>query len=347
MKKRFWILVLALSLSGLLHCGGEEFVFSDEDSSDNSIFQAESLAFYSQVSLVSPVENTPVILSTFGPRLQNDVYDFHRGIDIAGDLGDPIVAVADAEIYRVYAEGSSAFPNGGNVVVLKHTLENSVSFQNQNHTQYFSVYMHLDGFSEKVQTALESENTLMVTAGESLGTMGQSGTAENVHLHFEIRVGTFCSLSYQTANPDADCASAGFDPHIHPLDFFLDETPNETDYSLSLAENDNVLEIDFTAIRPFFNLEEIEIVFSDSVTQDEVLTQTFNFNTRTGFDATSSESLDDQTLSLVTIEPSSLGESRSQYQIRFSVDLSQVVADSVEVRAKTTQGFLIVESLSF
>jgi lipoprotein NlpD len=85
-----------------------------------------------------------------------------KGIDIAGNLGDPIVASADGRV--VYVGGE--LPAYGNMIIVKH-----------NET-YLTAYAHL-------QTIGVKENQV-VRQGEKIGEMGKSNT-DRVKLRFEIR----------------------------------------------------------------------------------------------------------------------------------------------------------------
>ena len=85
-----------------------------------------------------------------------------KGIDIAGKLGDSVVAAADGRV--VYA--GSGLLGYGNLVIINHNRE------------FLSAYAH----NSRI---LVSEND-MVKSGDKIAEMGQSGT-DRVQLHFEIR----------------------------------------------------------------------------------------------------------------------------------------------------------------
>ncbi|MBI4407109.1 MAG: M23 family metallopeptidase [Candidatus Kerfeldbacteria bacterium] len=163
------------------------------------------------------------ISSTFGPRLKasDDYnYEFHTGLDIAGDTTDAVVAAADGEVFRIYQEGDedSDYPNGGNVVILKHHTDSAIRFHKHNYHVYYTLYLHLDS----INSALAEGDA--VSAGDELGLIGQSGTTEFDHLHFEVRVNSTCSLS-------SDCNTTGFEPHVHPLRFL--DYPEQAEVTLS------------------------------------------------------------------------------------------------------------------
>ncbi len=86
----------------------------------------------------------------------------NKGIDIAGQRGQPIVSTASGTV--VYS--GNALRGYGNLVIVKH---------NDN---YLSAYAHNDKL-------LVSEGQ-SVTSGQKIATMGSSG-AKSVKLHFEIR----------------------------------------------------------------------------------------------------------------------------------------------------------------
>jgi lipoprotein NlpD len=86
----------------------------------------------------------------------------NKGIDIAGKLGDPVLAAGDGRV--VYA--GSGLRGYGNLVIIKH---NNV---------YLSAYAH--------NNALLVKEGDTVKRGQRIAEMGQSD-AERVKLHFEIR----------------------------------------------------------------------------------------------------------------------------------------------------------------
>jgi lipoprotein NlpD len=88
--------------------------------------------------------------------------NLHKGIDLSGDRGDPVRAVARGKV--VYA--GTGVTGYGSLLIIKHN------------DTYLSAYGH----NERL---LVSENT-SVTAGQQIATMGSSGT-DSVKLHFELR----------------------------------------------------------------------------------------------------------------------------------------------------------------
>ncbi|UQA60147.1 M23 family metallopeptidase [Polyangium aurulentum] len=102
--------------------------------------------------------------STFGPRVRTEdqIYDFHRGIDIAAEVDSDVYAIAAGRVVQIQ-ENTSA---GGMLVQLEHP------------GPYYSNYIHL----LDVDVDIGDE----VDAGEDIG---DSGRASNgfAHLHLEIR----------------------------------------------------------------------------------------------------------------------------------------------------------------
>ena len=86
----------------------------------------------------------------------------HKGIDIDGKAGDPVIAVAAGEV--VYA--GSGIVGYGKLLIIKH---NDV---------YLSAYAH--------NQALLVEEGAAVRAGQKIAEKGSSAT-NSVKLHFEIR----------------------------------------------------------------------------------------------------------------------------------------------------------------
>jgi lipoprotein NlpD len=86
----------------------------------------------------------------------------HKGIDIAGNTGDPVVAVAAGKV--VYA--GTGIVGFGELLIVKHNDE------------YLSAYGHNDRL-------LVTEGQV-VAAGQTIAEKGSSGT-DTVKLHFEIR----------------------------------------------------------------------------------------------------------------------------------------------------------------
>ena len=156
-----------------------------------------------------PVPKPWQISSTFGPRWKSSSsrWDYHGGIDMYDERDTPIVSIGDGVVYDL-----PYYTSGGRSVVILHTLASPISFHGQSITKLYSVYMHLDSRAAGLS---EGDN---VTRGQVIGLMGDSGQTTFVHLHFETRLGTLCSLPYQMSNPSSSC-STGYEPKVHPFLF--------------------------------------------------------------------------------------------------------------------------------
>ena len=87
--------------------------------------------------------------------------DYHPGLDIAGDKGQPVYATAAGLVAQVGYQGSY-----GNLVVIDHGFGLTTK------------YGHLSGFTVK-----EGDR---VKRGEVIGTVGATGRATGNHLHYEV-----------------------------------------------------------------------------------------------------------------------------------------------------------------
>jgi murein DD-endopeptidase MepM/ murein hydrolase activator NlpD len=96
-----------------------------------------------------------VISDTYGTR-----HGTHKGIDIAGKLNSPIIAVEDGLVSKSYFSQTY-----GNVIFIKHT------------NNFVTVYAHLNN------RLVEAGQ--VVKQGDKIGTMGRTGESTGVHLHFE------------------------------------------------------------------------------------------------------------------------------------------------------------------
>ncbi len=125
---------------------------------------------------VFPVYGPASYIDTFGAG-RADV-SYHHGDDIFGQLGQPLVAVADGTVFSV---GWNKV--GGNRLWLLDEQGN----------QFY--YAHLSAFSTS------AVNGAHVKAGQVVGFMGRTGDAEGTpyHLHFEVHPVSFLYLGYDGA----------------------------------------------------------------------------------------------------------------------------------------------------
>ncbi|MCH8883668.1 MAG: M23 family metallopeptidase [SAR324 cluster bacterium] len=235
-------------------------------------------------SFLAPLQAPLAISSTFGPRwkFSESRFDFHRGIDYFGSLGDPILAIGGGTVTGLIPEGSPQFPDGGNTLIVRHGLAAPFEWQGATIDRIYAVYLHLQSFL----VALDDP----VIAGAQIATMGATGSTPFVHLHFEIRMQTACSLEFQLANPASSCAQWGFDPHVHPYAFVGGEN---TDTAIASTEQPgSPFVVTYQATRGDLDLNELRTNRG-----------TIAFNRRAGIDAGTTATLDDFDYGWVTIVP--------------------------------------------
>jgi septal ring factor EnvC (AmiA/AmiB activator) len=90
---------------------------------------------------------------------------FHKGVDFAAQLGQPVHAVADGEV-----RFAGWFRGYGKLVIVDQG------------EQYFTVVGHLDGVRVRIGDSLR--------AGDVIGTAGETGSLGGAVLYFEIRRGS-------------------------------------------------------------------------------------------------------------------------------------------------------------
>lgn len=136
--------------------------------SENIIESSKSKVVYKGTK--SPIDNNfaflsnptrgGVVTSTFGERWGK----LHKGMDIAGDIGDPVMAAFDGVVKSVFYERDGY----GKVVILEH--EDGLETR----------YAHMSEFEVK-----EGDK---VKKGDIVGRVGNTGRSTGPHLHFELRV---------------------------------------------------------------------------------------------------------------------------------------------------------------
>lgn len=126
---------------------------------------------------VTPTEGR--FTSGFGPRVIFGKYDFHNGIDIANSIGTAILSSAEGEVIF-----TGVFGGYGNVVFIKHSIEDK---------NYVTVYGHLSLIGVKVGD--------VVTQGQTIGLLGNTGRSTGPHLHFEIQENTIVWNESKSVDP--------------------------------------------------------------------------------------------------------------------------------------------------
>ncbi|WP_423798979.1 peptidoglycan DD-metalloendopeptidase family protein [Neobacillus sp. SAB-20_R2A] len=140
--KRFFIAIIMAICVGLLFLGGRH-------SEAAGLPEAKT----EKERWIWPADG--VISDTYGTRQGK-----HKGIDIAGKYGTPVLTVEDGAVIKSYYSNTY-----GQVVFIKHP------------SNFVTVYAHL---SKRAVVPGQ-----MVKRGEAIGTMGRTGQATGTHLHFE------------------------------------------------------------------------------------------------------------------------------------------------------------------
>ncbi|MEH7416019.1 peptidoglycan DD-metalloendopeptidase family protein [Neobacillus drentensis] len=140
--KRFLIAIIMALFVSLLFLGGthSEAAGTEEvnDINDHWIWPADG-----------------IISDTYGTRQGR-----HKGIDIAGRIDTPILAVEDGVVEKSYYSNTY-----GNVVFIKHP------------SHFVTVYAHLN--------RRNVPRGQIIKQGDVIGEMGKTGQATGTHLHFE------------------------------------------------------------------------------------------------------------------------------------------------------------------
>ena len=118
------------------------------------------------------------VTSGFGYRSFNGG-GFHYGVDIAKSGSVPIVAAADGVVNRSY--NSSSY---GNTVMISHSI---------NGQTYTTLYAHL--------SSRTVGNMQVVSKGQVIGYMGNTGDSFGQHLHFELHRGAWNAAKSNAINP--------------------------------------------------------------------------------------------------------------------------------------------------
>lgn len=127
---------------------------------DKKIYRGTKNPYKYGVAFLSQPTRGGVMTSGYGERW----HSFHKGIDIAGNIGDDVLVAMDGEVvYAQYNDGGY-----GNLIIVKH--EDNMS----------TYYGHLNDFSVEVGDKVQK--------GNIIGKVGNTGFSTGPHLHFELRV---------------------------------------------------------------------------------------------------------------------------------------------------------------
>lgn len=130
----------------------------------NSIQARQALAEQARLApaVIWPT-HSKIITSSFGYRSDpfQGVSAYHSGIDIAGEIGDPVYAAMDGVVTTAEQMGAR-----GKYIIIEHS--NGLE----------TWYMHLNGM--KVSSGDK------VHKGEQIGMLGNTGRSTGPHLHFQV-----------------------------------------------------------------------------------------------------------------------------------------------------------------
>jgi hypothetical protein len=242
------------------------------------------------------------ITSAFGPRISHineDGYDFHRGVDIFGSRDDDVVASYHGKVEKLVT-----FPHGGLTVILAHDFPGgkTVTFNGVSVNKWYTFYFHL---SE--QLVQRDQN---ISTGELIGFMGETGRADYPHLQHGVRVGSRCSLRWSNQNLDSGCNAIGIDPHVNPmLTYPLSQTgPSLISMSVTTKPKffeHGIVQIETPHSAPDVNRFTVEIV--DTLTREIRRSHMLDLNLRIGLDPITRETLDTPNLKYPYLQPLTFG----------------------------------------
>lgn len=282
----------------------------------------------------TPSSNSHNISSTFGPRLRascNHCYDFHRGIDIHGNVGDPVVATYHGKVIE-----KKTYSGGGLTIILEHSFTNWTTLHADKGSikKWYTLYMHLDSVEPGINVGSN------VVAGARIANLGESGSTVNPHLHHEVRVGTRCTLEWAVTNPSSTCNTKGYDPAVHPMLVYP-----QTAVGIPPA--------DYVTLTPIQDLD-ILVLFTNGIVRVSTPDDSANINQyvveqldangallheheldlnlRKGYDATSTAALDTPDQTEPYLSPISFGYSNTAWEMDLVVPHTWVSIETASVR---------------
>jgi murein DD-endopeptidase MepM/ murein hydrolase activator NlpD len=278
----------------------------------------------------TPDSNLSNVSSTFGPRIRASCScdDFHRGIDIHGNIGDPVVASYGGKVVKLSSAEDGG--NGGNAVVIQHAFDDWTTLVPglSNTKRWYTLYLHLNDYIVAVGDT--------VAAGELIGHLGETGGTVSPHLHHEVRVGTRCSLEWAINNPSSKCNTKGYDPHVSP--FLIYPGMVDTDITISFqimdGSRDGIVHLETPDITPNVNKYNIEVI--DTSTNTVVKSHTLDMNRRIGYDATSNTALDTFDKTKPYLAPLSFGYTATEWEIDLVVPASWLPSKAADKKVVVT-----------
>lgn len=184
--------IIQPGVSGIVLTHENYEVINGEESSQVDFSYTETIRdAVEQITVVGPSYSGVYIYGNWGwptayPYKITSNYAYrwgkmHDGIDISGPgRGSPIYSIGDGTVVEAAVEGTHS-RSDGTYAVIQH--DNNV----------YSLYAHMDSLLAKVGQK--------VNKGDVIGTMGDTGFATGVHLHFSVSYGWPYHGSYRFVNP--------------------------------------------------------------------------------------------------------------------------------------------------
>jgi murein DD-endopeptidase MepM/ murein hydrolase activator NlpD len=294
------------------------------------------------------------ISSTFGLRKRascDDCNDFHRGVDISGQIGEPVVASYNGTVVVVKVHGASR----NKVIVLEHKFGRDhdddaatpvvVRFQGHKINKWYTQYFHLDE-----QLVQEGDR---VVAGHMIGRVGETGvkSGDNPHLHMEVRLGTRCSLEYARNNPSSTCNELGIDPQVHPLLIFPKTSVGKSFIETSLwiyqrdeknpGDNHKYI-VRVTTPDNCMDVNRYQVVIRNRQNGMIRLSHVLDYNLRIGFDPTSTKALDKVDKTKPYLQPIPFGEKKQENDDDHATWMIELIIPTVWFRFKRADEEFVV-----
>lgn len=130
-----------------------------KESRDEFIYRGTKNPIEENRQFLSQPTRGGYITSNFGPRWGST----HSGMDIAGNMGDPVYSAFDGEVIQCGEYGTY-----GNKIMIKH--EDGIE----------TIYAHLSEFNVCIGDEVKK--------GDIIGLVGNTGRSTGPHLHFEVRL---------------------------------------------------------------------------------------------------------------------------------------------------------------
>src|SRR5215208_1208734 len=147
--------------------------------------------------------------TSFGPRIDEDGWDFHDGIDLPAPIGENIYAMHGGRVRHAGEPNTGGYSS-------RHVV---IRVTNPPDEPLYNVYLHLDSIDPAVVTGV------LVAQDDLIGTVGDDDATYS-HLHMEFRRGThrqIGSVHPLTYLPYSDSAnfSAPVADRFNRLDAFM------------------------------------------------------------------------------------------------------------------------------